>query len=81
MTSFAPGSTQLVGTVIKVHGRMRASAGRSGNLRVLRVRLDYLFVYPVEQPGRPSTLIRVVVRQVAAVNFARWPRLSPRPAV
>lgn len=50
VVSFAPGTTQLVGGVIKVHGSMAASAIKSDDVPVLRVHADYLFVYAVEAP-------------------------------
>ena len=72
VTSFAPGSTQLVGSVIKVDGTMRATTGMNGPWHVLRIHADYLFVYPVERPGQPLTLTRVVVRYVANDDFAAY---------
>lgn len=73
LTSFAPGTTHLVGPVIKVHGRMTAAARGSGNSRVLSIRADYLFVYPVQQAGGDaSTRMRIVVRTVLTVQFASW---------
>jgi hypothetical protein len=74
LTSFVPGSTALVGTVIKVHGFMTAAARRSGHhTPVLRVHADYLFVYPIQQVGGPpSTRMRIVARTVLTVEFATW---------
>src|SRR5215472_2762820 len=73
LTSFAPGTTDLIGAVIKVHGRMTAAAQGSGNSRVLSIRADYLFVYPVQQAGGDaSTRIRIVARTVLTVQFATW---------
>jgi hypothetical protein len=73
VTSFYPGSTLLVGSVIKVHGFMTSSAWRSRQTPVLRIRADYLFVYPVEQAnGPPSTRMRIVARTVLTVEFATW---------
>ena len=72
VTSFAPGSTQFVGSVIKVHGAMRARTAANGNSTVLRIHADYLFVYPVEQPGQPLTLTRIVVRYVVNYDFATY---------
>lgn len=70
--SFAPGTTQLVGSVIKVHGTMEALTARSDGNKLLRIHADYLFVYAVEQPGQPSTLMRIVARDVVNVDFATW---------
>lgn len=72
VTSFAPGTAQLVGKVIKVHGDMYATTGRNGSFHVLRVHADYLFVYAVERPGQPATLMRIVVRDVVDVDFAAY---------
>ncbi len=73
LTAFAPRSTDLIGPVIKVHGRMTAAARGSGNSRVLSIHADYLFVYPVQQAGGDAdTRIRVVVRTVLTVHFATW---------
>jgi len=69
VVSFAPGTSQLVGNVIKVHGSMRASVGPDGSLRVLRIHVDFLFVYAAEQPGVPSTLMRLVSRDYGYVFF------------
>lgn len=75
VTSFAPGSTQLVTGVIKVHGSMRAvPATVSGGRPVLRVKADYLFVYAVQRPGMPGTGMRIVERDVVWVDFAHWDR-------
>jgi hypothetical protein len=41
LTAFAPRSTDLIGSVIKVHGRMTAAARRSGNNRVLSIHANY----------------------------------------
>ena len=72
VTSFAPGSTQLDGKVIKVHGTMHAETGRNGSWHVLQVHADYLFVYAVERPGQPGTLMRLVGRDVVDVQFAPY---------
>jgi hypothetical protein len=73
IASFAPGSAAFAGTVIKVHGRMSAGvAAISGGRHVLRVRADYLFVYPVMSPGQPGTLMRIVRRLAVDVDFAQW---------
>jgi hypothetical protein len=73
VTSFYPGSTVLVGNVIKVHGSMTAAARRSKQTPVLRIHADYLFVYPIEQAGGPaSARMRIVTRTVLIVEFATW---------
>lgn len=73
LTSFDPGTTALVGTVIKVHGFMTATAGRSRQTPVLIISANYLFVYPVQQAGgQPSGRMRIVARTDLTVQFATW---------
>ena len=72
VTSFAPGTTQFDGNVIKVHGLMAATVAKAGQDQLLRVHANYLFVYPVQQPGQPATLMRIVVHGIVNVDFARW---------
>jgi hypothetical protein len=76
LASFAPGSVQFAGNVVKVHGTMRASAATSNGSAVLRIRLDYLFVYPVERPGLPTIRTRVVVRDTRWMDFGHWDSLN-----
>jgi hypothetical protein len=71
--SFAPGTTELVGNVIKVHGQMSAGVQRIKHVRALSIHADYLFVYPVQQQGGPpSTRMRIVARAYITVLFAPW---------
>ena len=72
VTSFAPGSTKFVTTVVKVHGTMKASVVTESGGPVLRITVDYLFVYAVEPPGDPADWMRVVQQQYGTVDFARW---------
>jgi hypothetical protein len=72
VSSFAPGTTEFVTSVIKVHGRMSASLATDSGTEVLRITLTYDFVYAVEQPGHPSNWLRIVQRQSGAVDFAQW---------
>jgi hypothetical protein len=78
VASFAPGSVQFAGNVIKVHGTMRATAATTspGPVHVLRVTVDYLFVYAVERPGMPSTRTRVILRDTRYIDFGHWDSLS-----
>ena len=71
--SFPPGKAQLIGSVIKVRGSMRAKAVRNSNgSDELDVRLDYLFVYPIEPPHQPGDWMRVVAEDQWEVQFADW---------
>jgi hypothetical protein len=70
VVSFAAGTTRLIGDIIKVSGRMRARKATADGVHGLLVHIDYLFVYPVEQPGDPATLERLVVRMTGDVFYA-----------
>ena len=72
VASFAPGTAQLVGGVIKVSGTMDAVAVTESGRQVLRVEVNYAFVYAVEPPHDTTDWIRVVTRQYGSVDFARW---------
>jgi len=73
VTSFSPNTTVLVGSTIKVHGFMAATPAHEGPTPVLRIRADYLFVYPVQRAaGPPSTRLRIVQRMILTVDFAAW---------
>jgi hypothetical protein len=72
VTSFAPRSTQFVGSTIKVHGTMSASIAQDGGRDVLRVHADYLFVYAVEPSYEPADWMRIVDRNYSKVDFATW---------
>lgn len=72
ITSFAPGSTKFVTTVVKVRGTMRASAVRESGSPVLRITADYDFVYAVEPPGDPAAWMRVVQQMSGTVEFGDW---------
>jgi hypothetical protein len=69
--AFAPG-TELVGTVIKVHGTMQASTYSSDGSPLLRIEVNYLFVYAVMEPGVPSSLMRLVVHDEGPVSFGTF---------
>jgi hypothetical protein len=72
VTSFAPG-TQLVGSIIKVHGTaMTAKAVSVDHRPALEILANYLFVYAVEQQGQPDTRLRIVAHEIATVQFAQW---------
>jgi hypothetical protein len=71
VTSFAPGS-QLVGNVIKVSGTMQASSAKNGNYNALLISGNYLFVYAVERPDQPGTLMRIVVHYIVQNYFAQY---------
>jgi hypothetical protein len=72
LVSFFPGSTQLIGSVIKVHGTMSAKAATVNGLSVLRVSVDYIFVYAIEPPDKPNDWMRVVAQETGSVDFGDW---------
>jgi hypothetical protein len=76
VASFAPGTTRLIGSVIKVHGTMSAQAGSNKGYPVLIVKVNYRFVYPVEPPGRPADWKRVVGQVIGSVEFGNWAQAS-----
>ena len=72
VASFAPGTAQLDGDVIKVSGTMDAVVVTESGRQVLRVEVSYSFVYAVEPPHYTTDWSRVVTRQYGSVDFARW---------
>ncbi len=72
VASFAPGSAEFIGNVIKVHGVMSARTAREAGGTVLDIQVNYLFAYPVEPPGDPSDWMRVIDHQYGSVAFAQW---------
>lgn len=72
VASFAPGTAQFDGSVIKVSGTMNAVAVTESGRQVLRVEVNYAFVYAVEPPGNSTDWTRVVTHQYGSVDFARW---------
>lgn len=73
INQFAPGTTKLIGSVIKVHGTMTAAAVRNQQgYPVLRVSINYLITYPVEPPRAPADWMRVVTRFHGTVDFGSW---------
>ena len=72
VASFAPGSAELVGAVIKVRGSMSARAVTEPGAAVLEVDVSYLFTYAVEPPHDPAGWTRVVSHLDGAIDFT-WP--------
>jgi hypothetical protein len=72
VTSFAPGSADLIGSVIKVHGSMGARAVHESGTIVLAINVNYIFAYPIEPPGQPSNWMRVLAHQHGSFDFAQW---------
>jgi hypothetical protein len=70
--SFAPGSSQLVGSVIKVRGTMSAKSVSDSGITALAVTVDYLFTYAIEPPGAPADWMRFLAHHYGSVDFAQW---------
>jgi hypothetical protein len=73
ITQFAPGTTKLIGSVVKVHGTMSATTAKEqSGQTALRITVDYLVAYPVEPPKAPEDWMRVVSQFSGTVDFASW---------
>jgi hypothetical protein len=72
VASFAPGTTSLIGNVIKVYGTMSARSGVDSGKTVLDVDVNYRFVYAVEPPRAPADWMRVVGQVTGYVEFNDW---------
>ncbi|MFI6176952.1 hypothetical protein ACIA8R_15590 [Nonomuraea sp. NPDC051191] len=71
VNSFAPGSAEPVGDVIKVNGTARLGTFREDGLRGVKVAVNYLAVYAVRRPGEPSTTMRLVSHLTGEVRLYR----------
>jgi hypothetical protein len=73
VTTFAPGTTRLIGSVIKVHGTMNArSTTDEYGQPVLEINIDYAFAYAVEPPKAPADWMRIVVELNGPIEFGDW---------
>jgi hypothetical protein len=72
VASFAPGTTTLIGNVIKVHGTMTSRESTDQGRTVLDVDVNYHFVYPVEPTHDPAAWMRVVLQIGGYLEFADW---------
>ena len=86
VASFAPGTTSLIGSVIKVDGTMSARSTADQGKTVLDTDVNYRFVYAVEPPHAPTDWMRVVGQESGYIEFTDWqdpggalsPGTSPR---
>jgi hypothetical protein len=69
LVTFAPHTAELVGGTIKVDGSMSAHPVTLQGAHGVGVRFDYLFVYPIQRPGAPRTLERLVARVSGEVFY------------
>jgi hypothetical protein len=74
--SFAPGTAQLIGSVIKVKASMSAQTYRESGMLVLAIKVSDLTTYPIERPGHPGTWMRVVADVFGFFSFAHWDNQS-----
>lgn len=72
VASFAPGTTTLIGTVIKVHGSMSARSSTDQGKTVLDINVNYRFVYAIEPPHAPADWMRIVGQVSGYVQFDDW---------
>jgi hypothetical protein len=72
VASFAPGTTALIGTVIKVHGTMSAHSAVEKGSSLLDIDVNYRFVYAVEPPHAPADWMRVVGQVTGYIEFDNW---------
>jgi hypothetical protein len=72
VTSFAPGSTKLIGGVIKVRGSMSARSVTVSGTVALAVVINYIFDYAIEPPGTPADWMRLTTHQAGRFDFAQW---------
>ncbi len=72
VASFAPGTTTLIGTVIKVQGTMSARSATDKGSTVLDISVNYRFVYAVEPPHAPADWMRIVGQVSGYVEFNDW---------
>ncbi|HEX6451991.1 MAG TPA: hypothetical protein VF060_21330 [Trebonia sp.] len=73
IVQFAPGTSKLIGSAIKVHGTMSAIAAKdSSGYPILRVKIDYLVVYAIEPPKEPADWMRIVGQFYGTADFGSW---------
>jgi hypothetical protein len=72
VASFAPGTSALIGRIIKVHGTMSARSAVVKGSATLDVEVNYRFVYAVEPPHAPADWMRVVGQVTGYIEFNDW---------
>ena len=72
VASFTPGTTTLIGTVIKVHGTMSARSATDQGQTVLEINVNYRFVYAVDPPHDPADWMRIVGQVTGYIEFDDW---------
>ena len=72
VASFAPGSAELIGNVIKVHGTMSARPIRESGTVALAIVVNYIFAYAIEPPHDQANWMRLLDHQYGSIDFAPW---------
>jgi hypothetical protein len=72
VASFAPGSTELIGNVIKVHGTMSARTVAESGTVALAIEVNYIFAYAIEPPHSATDWMRLLDHQYGSFDFAPW---------
>jgi hypothetical protein len=72
VTSFAPGSAKLIGSVIKVRGTMSAKSVYVSDTTALAITVNYVFAYAIESPGNAIEWMRLVTHRDGNFDFAAW---------
>ncbi|MFJ8533011.1 hypothetical protein [Streptomyces sp. NPDC093591] len=67
-TRFDPDKVELVGTEVRVRGRMTVEPGDVAGQA--RIRADYTFVYPLARSGGGKEVTRTIVRRVVQVDVS-----------
>jgi hypothetical protein len=72
VTSFEPGTAELIGNAIKVRGTMSAKSVSLSGMTALAITVNYLFDYAIEPPADPTDWMRFVVHAYGPFDFVRW---------
>ncbi|MFF5107937.1 hypothetical protein [Streptosporangium sp. NPDC000509] len=71
VTSLAPKSSELASETFKVNGKTRLTAFKEDGFVRVRIKVNYLFVYAIQRPGRPETLTRLVAHNLGTLDVWR----------
>jgi len=71
VTSLVPKSAELVSETFKVSGKTRLTTFKENGFSGVRIKVNYLFVYAIQRPGRPETLTRLVAHNLGTLDVWR----------
>ncbi|MEU5881848.1 hypothetical protein [Spirillospora sp. NPDC047279] len=71
MTMIVPGAAEPGSPIVKVNGSIKVKAAERDGSKGALVTADHLFVYAIQQPGRPGTLMRLIVRRTNEIFVYR----------